>query len=112
MSKDDPQGKPLLLAKTWGEGDSSLRCVGEVHIDSIGELEQRLLLVFVIWNVSPKDTHAAGLLLADVGSGQFKRVGFWETSQLLDSDTEEDRKAILGWLSTNVNNNMHTLQIV
>lgn len=111
MEKQDPQGRPLLMVKAGVEGDSSLRCVGDVHVDSIGELEGQVWLVFIVWNISLKDAHAAGLLLTDGGNGKFKRVGFWETPEWLN-DTDEEREEMVNWFATCGNDTTHILEII
>lgn len=109
-SREDPQGRPLLMVKAGVEGDHSLRCIGDVHLDSIGELEGQVWLVFIVWNINPKDAHAAGLLLTDGGNSKFKRVGFWESEWL--NDTHEEREAMVNWLATCGNNTTHILEIL
>jgi len=113
VGKGSLPGRSVLMVKpeTEAEQDFSLRCVADVNIDCTGELEQRLLVVFIMWNTSTEYAHAAGLLVTDINDGKFKRVGFWESTEPVDG-TEEDRKVINSWFTTGSSSTLQTLEIV
>ncbi|THU86145.1 HET-domain-containing protein [Dendrothele bispora CBS 962.96] len=111
-SEKNVQDVTLLKVRAEAEGDSSLRCVGDVSIDSIKELDEGpLWLVFIIWNVSVKTPGAGGLIITDNGDGKFKRVGFWQIPDL-EIEAEDDRKAMLSWYTTIGNESFDVLEIV
>ncbi|EEB96127.1 hypothetical protein MPER_04793, partial [Moniliophthora perniciosa FA553] len=102
--------RATMVPTTWKSGmedsnlfdDRSLVCVGEVHIDSTEEVSGQVWAVPVLWNIgpAPDDIHAAGLFVTGAVNGQFKRLGFWESPELLEPDFEVDRQLVLAWFES------------
>ncbi|KAI3601322.1 tol-like protein [Moniliophthora roreri] len=94
--------KAGLLTLDVHHDDRSLVCVGEIHIDSTEDVRGQVWAVPILWNIgpAPDDIHAAGLFVTSAGNGQFKRVGFWESPELLEPDAEVDRQLVLAWFES------------
>ncbi|KAI3608129.1 hypothetical protein WG66_006563 [Moniliophthora roreri] len=100
VRKDDVKAGVLTLDAH--HDDKSLVCVGEIHIDSTEDVRGQVWAVPILWNIgpAPDDIHAAGLFVTSAGNGQFKRVGFWESPELLEPDAEVDRQLVLAWFES------------
>lgn len=64
-------------------GNSSMVHICDVIPDSTEEVEGQVWLLLVMWNRTPGDVYAAGLLVSGARDGsQFRRIGFWNTPEL------------------------------
>ncbi|KAK7015494.1 hypothetical protein VNI00_019124 [Paramarasmius palmivorus] len=103
-----------LLALDASRVDESLLCVGDVYIDSTEEVCGEVWAVPVLWNIGPApgDIHAAGLCVTHASDKQFRRVGCWETPELIETDSEVDRRPMIIWFNSDGDETKRILEII